>query len=475
MLGLLQQNAFSPCYDVEDADVVIINTCGFLAASREEGMENIQEMEALRREPTSRLRCLIVAGCLVTRDRENLVRNCPDVDAFLDVFSRDSVLEAVRKVFPDAEKSGVESKKDAGESRQGKQVGTVARDAFSLPIFEKTLPFQETYYDQLPGIASDPNRFPLLPPHIAYLKIAEGCNRRCAFCAIPNIRGRFTSKPMTEIVAEAQKLAESGVKELILIAQDTSYYGLDLRNPDGTHTNDSLANLLRLLNDVEGIHWIRVLYLYPQNFGEDLIEALASTPKVVPYVDMPLQHINDRVLHSMRRAAGREETLALLTRLRERIPNLTIRTAFIAGFPGETKAEFEELLAFLRKQKFEHVAVFQFSPEDGTTAAEMKQQVPEKVSLKRTNELITVQKRISAEWAGKLVGKTVEVLIDAELEEEGTYVGHAAFGAPDIDGTIYVSVEEEAAEALEVGTFYLCEVVDCNEYDLFAVPVRKVG
>jgi len=450
MLGLLQVNGLEPVYDVEDADVVIINTCGFLAASRDEAMENIQEMEDLRLDPDENLKCLIVAGCLVTRDKESLVAACPGVDAFLDVFSRDCVLEAVQKTLGSREASG---KQNVSETQ---------------PEEDSNQPL--TFYDQVAGIASDPHRFPLLPPHVAYLKIAEGCNRRCAFCAIPNIRGKFSSKPMSEIVEEARKLAKNGVKELILIAQETSLYGIDLKNPDGSPSENNLANLLRLLNDVEGIHWIRIQYLYPQNFSEDLIDAMATTPKVVPYADIPLQHINDRVLKSMRRAAGRDETIALLVRMRERIPNLAIRTAFIAGFPGETKAEFDELLAFVRKQKFEHVAVFQFSPEPGTPAAEMPNQVPEKTALKRTNDLIQTQKRISAEFQRKQIGRTVEVLIDMESpEEEGVWLGHTAFGAPEIDGVVYVSLENEEDEPLKVGEFYQCEIVDCDEYDLFAV------
>ncbi len=484
MLGLLQRYSVQPCFDVENADIVIVNTCGFLAASRDEAMENIREMEALRMDPNSPLRCLIVAGCLVTRDKEKLIANCPGADAFLDVFSRDSVLEAVGKIFPEimnsnsAEKMELDGISDGIEKKE-RLDGNVSSGALelidsSLPIFEKTEPLGEAYREKRLGIASDPNRFPLLPPHIAYLKIAEGCDRRCAFCAIPNIRGRFQSKPMTEIMDEAHRLASQGVKEIILIAQETSRYGIDLRNSDGTRTENTLANLLRLLNGVEGIRWIRVQYLYPQDFSEDLITAFAETSKVVPYVDMPLQHISDRILRSMRRSAGRGETIALLTRLRERIPNLVIRTAFIAGFPGETKAEFEELLAFLRKQKFEHAAVFQFSPEEGTPAAEMEKQVPEKVSLKRTNELILTQKRISAEWTRKQIGKTMEILIDAKTEEEGVFLGHSPFGSPDIDGVVYVSADEEFSETLEIGEFYLCEIVDCDEYDLFAAPIKRV-
>lgn len=490
MLGLLQKHAFQPSYEVENADVVIINTCGFLAASRDEGMQNIREMEELRRSPKFPLRCLIVAGCLVTRDRENLVKSCTDVDAFLDVFSRDSILDAVKHAFPEeilpenskeyskdvAKDVAKENAKDVGrkngrENGKHKELAGNAGGKFSLPIYEKPAPIKETFYEQHLGIARDEFRFPLLPPHIAYLKIAEGCNRRCAFCAIPNIRGKYTSKPMLEIVEEAKKLAVSGVKEVILIAQDTSYYGLDLRKEDGTHTDDNLANLLRLLNTVDGIQWIRVLYLYPQNFGADLIAAFAETPKVVPYIDIPLQHINDRLLKAMRRAADREATVELLAKLRESIPQLVIRTSFIAGFPGETKAEFEELLAFLRKQKFEHVAVFQFSPEEGTPAAEMEKQIPQKVSLKRTNELISIQKTVSGEWTQKQVGRTLDVLIDMVSEEAGTYIGHTKFGAPDVDGSVFVSIADEE-KPLEIGEIYKCEIVDCDEYDLYAVPVK---
>lgn len=464
MLGLLQVNGLEPVYDVEDADVVIVNTCGFLAASRDEAMENIQEMEALRHDPDQKLKCLIVAGCLVTRDKAALIEACPGVDAFLDVFSRDSVLEAVQKTLGLSGDFGVKTPENV--------LPIVQIDAQDATAQETAAPEPLTFYGHSEGIASDPHRFPLLPPHVAYLKIAEGCNRRCAFCAIPNIRGKYSSKPMDEIVEEARNLAKNGVKEVILIAQETSLYGIDLRNPDGSPSENTLANLLRRLNEVEGIHWIRIQYLYPQDFGDDLIDAMATTPKVVPYADIPLQHINDRVLKSMRRAAGREETLALLARLRERIPNLAIRTAFIAGFPGETKAEFEELLAFVRKQKFDHVAVFQFSPEEGTPAAEMPNQVPEKMALKRTNELLQTQKRISAELRKKQIGQTLEVLIDMESDEEGTWLGHTAFGAPEIDGVVYVSLENEDDEPLKVGEFYQCEIVDCDEYDLFAIIAK---
>ncbi|MDO4574529.1 MAG: 30S ribosomal protein S12 methylthiotransferase RimO [Planctomycetia bacterium] len=418
MLGQLARQDFQVVLEPEDADIVIINTCGFLAASREEGLENIHAMERLRRNPNERLACLIVAGCLVSRDKESLVAQCPDVDAFLDVFSRDEVQNAVRQTLD----------------------GTLEKRLF-LGTTEE--------------IAKDDTRFPLLPAHVAYLKIAEGCNRRCAFCAIPNIRGRYSSKPMDLLLAEAKALAQNGVRELVLIAQDTSRYGSDLDDPHAT-----LANLLKALSQIDGILWIRVLYLYPQNFGDDLIDALAETPKVVPYIDMPLQHINNRILKSMRRAVTREKTLELLEKLRTRLPQLAIRTAFIVGYPGETQAEFDELLAFIRKQRFPRLGVFQYSPEEGTPAAEMERQVPEKISRKRAEAVMKLQKQISSEWVRSLVGTVQEVLVDAQLED-GRWMGRTMFDAPDIDGHVFFT-----ADNIMPGQRVLCEITGGDAYDL---------
>ena len=266
ILGLLQRGGLRVVLEPEEADVVVVNTCGFLEASREESLAEIHAMEALRKDPQAALRCLIVAGCLVSRDGEALIERCPNVDVFLDVFSRERVLDAVQ------------------ETLKGQ---TAPR--FICGASEAVTP--------------DEHRFPLLPPHVAYLKIAEGCNRRCAFCAIPNIRGNYSSKPLPQVLAEAKQLVENGVRELVLIAQDTSFYGRDLA---GTPEETSLAELLGALGKISGLRWIRVLYLYPQYFDDALIEAFASTPNVVPYLDMPLQHINDRIfaLHAAGRHAG---------------------------------------------------------------------------------------------------------------------------------------------------------------------------
>lgn len=431
MLGLLQKEGLEVLLEAENADVVLINTCGFLAASREEGLEHIHAMEAWRRDPNHPLKCLIVAGCLVSRDREKLMERCPDVDAFLDVFSRDAVVDVVRQM-------GV----GKGEP----------------PEMLKT----RFYCGFTEGIARDENRFPLLPSHVAYLKIAEGCNRRCAFCAIPNIRGKFVSKPLDEVCAEARKRVEEGVKELILIAQETSFYGKDLA--DG---KTSLAALIRELGKLDGLRWLRVMYLYPQHFDEELIDALAETPQVVPYLDMPLQHINNRILKSMRRTVSREETLALLKQLRDRIPGLVLRTAVIVGYPGETQAEFEELMAFLRKQAFPRLGVFQFSPEEGTPAAEMEHPVAEKVARKRTEKVMELQRQISAQWVRRQIGTTMEVLLDVELEP-GKWLGRTVYDAPDVDGKVFVT-----GQGLTVGTIVPCEIVGGDDYDLQAIARQE--
>ena len=436
MLGLLKAHGFNISCDVEDADVVIINTCGFLAASRDESMSEIRAMEQLRQDPDARLKCLLVAGCLVSRDGEKLAQNCRCVDALLDVFSRDAVLEAIQRTLGEQATNGT--------NEPPLEKAPVAEE---IPLGNCRF-FRGTSEE----IANDEFRFPLLPPHVAYLKIAEGCNRRCAFCAIPNIRGRYSSKPMPQVLAEARLLAATGVKELVVIAQDTSFYGGDLQ--DGT----SLAKLLPELAKIEGIQWIRILYLYPQNFGDDLIEALAETPKVVPYIDMPLQHINDRILHSMRRACTRQMTLDLLEKLRRRIPHLAIRTSFIVGYPGETQSEYDELLAFARKQKFARVAVFPYSAEEGTPAAELPGQIPEKVKTKRADKLIQTQEKLSWEWAQFFFKEPQPVIIDeAPLEKNGFYVGRTRFDAPDVDGRVFVT-----GKNLHVGDIVMCRIFDSS-------------
>ncbi|MDO4550312.1 MAG: 30S ribosomal protein S12 methylthiotransferase RimO [Planctomycetia bacterium] len=441
MLGLLKKNGIQITQNIENADVVIINTCGFLSASREESLANIHTLEMWRRDPSHPLRALIVAGCLVSRDREALVDACPDVDVFLDVFSREEIFNVLQTIL-------------------SKDVSDVPSQNF-LPLFSG-----------VPGhVAADTHRHPLLPPHVAYLKIAEGCNRRCAFCAIPLIRGPYVSKPLPEIISEAKNLAASGVKEIILIAQDTTVYGKDLKTPDGSPQNTTLAQLLAALSEIDAIRWIRVMYLYPQNFGDDLIDAFASLPKVLPYIDIPLQHINDRVLKDMCRNTTRAATLELLEKLYARIPHLAVRTAFIVGFPGETQAEYNELLAFIRKQKFQRLGVFEFSPEEGTAAAEMPRSVPEKTIKKRAETIMKVQRDISAAWLRSLIGKKMDILLDVAAENaspvgQNTFIGRSIYDAPEIDGCVYVT-----GENLHVGDIISCEIIDSYEYDLIAVPV----
>lgn len=436
MLGLLEQHRLKIIPDVERAEVVIINTCGFLNASREESLANIRMMEELRTEPSHPLKALLVTGCLVSRDREALVAACPGVDAFLDIYSREEIGRVAQNILN----------------------GNAVKTGNELPL----------YLGQPGCVPRDEHRYALLPPHVAYLKIAEGCNRRCAFCTIPLIRGPYISKPPEEILAEARRLADSGVKELIIIAQDTTLYGRDLENPDAT-----LAKLLSQLAEIPEIRWIRVMYLYPQSFGDDLVEAFATVPKILPYIDIPLQHINDRVLTSMRRAATRSMTVELLEKLVSRIPGLAVRTAFIVGYPGETQAEFDELLAFIRKRKFQRLGVFEYSAEEGTPAAAMPQQVPEKTKRKRLEAVMKAQQRISAEWLRSLRGQKIEVILDLAAESatpagKGTWIGRSVYDAPEVDGCVYVT-----GENLRVGDIITCEIIDSDEYDLYAAAIPE--
>ncbi len=447
MLGLLERLSMKVIPEVEQANVVIINTCGFLSASREESLANIRAMEILRTDKNHPMKALIVTGCLVSRDREMLAEACPGVDAFLDVFSREEIGRIVQNIL------------DEG----GGNAANTENEKHDLPLF----------LGEPGGVARDEHRHALLPPHVAYLKIAEGCNRRCSFCTIPLIRGPYVSKPPAEVLAEAARLADSGVKELIIIAQDTTCYGRDLRNADGTPAGATLSLLLAQIAEIPGIRWIRVMYLYPQNFGDDLIETFATVPKILPYIDIPLQHINDSVLTSMRRATTRAATVELLEKLYARIPNLAVRTAFIVGYPGETQAEFDELLAFIRKRKFQRMGVFQYSAEEGTPAGEMPYQVPEKTARKRLEAVMKAQQAISAAWLRGLRGRKMEIILDVSAETAtpvgaGTWIGRSIYDAPEIDGCVYVR-----GENLHAGDIVLCEIVDSDEYDLVAVAAEN--
>jgi ribosomal protein S12 methylthiotransferase len=375
-----------------------------------------------------RVRGVIVSGCLAERDRDTLLEACPGVDQLVGVFSRDAIAEAAGRVLGNL---------DAPR--------TLFRPA-------------------LHGCLPDDGRMRLTPPHVAFLKISEGsegCDRQCAFCMIPSIRGKHQSKPIGQVVSEVEALVEQGTRELVLIAQDTSYYGIDAEG------QPRLAALLGRLDEVEELEWIRVMYLYPMHVTDALVDVIASGRKILPYLDLPLQHINDRILRRMRRDVGRAETEALIDRLRGQIDNLVLRTTLMAGFPGETEAEFEELLEFVRQRRFERLGAFAYSLEEDTPSARLDGHLPDAVRQQRRDAILAQQQPIAFAFNASQVGRRLEVLIDGVIAgEANACVGRSYADAPEVDGLVYVT-----GKGLAPGQIVPCEIVATQQYDLIGVAV----
>jgi ribosomal protein S12 methylthiotransferase len=423
MAGLLRLDGYQFVRDVAEADFVVVNTCGFLAAARQESFSAIRDMLHLKKR--GKLRGVIVSGCLAQRDKETLLQQYPEIDQVVGVFGRDAIATAVGRLFGSLD-----------EQR------TVFHPAPARPL-------------------PDNDRLRITPQHLAYLKISEGCNRTCSFCTIPSLRGKHASKPIEDVVAEARQLAAEGVRELIIVAQDTTYYGIDL------YGGPKLAELLVELEQIPRLEWIRLMYLYPMYLSDGLIDVLAEARKILPYLDIPLQHINDDVLRRMRRRVGRQRTEELLGALRSKIPHLALRTTFIAGFPGETEAQFEELLEFVVQQQFQRLGAFVFSPEPGTPAIDLDGQLPDEVRKQRRDRLLEAQQKIAFAWNEKQVGRRLDVLIDSEVPDQpGAYLGRTYADAPEIDGAVYVT-----ADGLLPGQIVGCEIVAAQGYDLIAVAV----
>lgn len=421
MIGRLNLEGYRFVPDVEHAEIVIVNTCGFIDVAREESFEMIDQMLALKL--AGLVGRVVVAGCLAERDGAKLLDTRPEIDSVLGVFARDEITSIARL------------------------------DTTDKPVLLRPQPNDALL---------DENRIALTPGHLAYLKIAEGCDRSCAFCSIPSIRGHYSSKPMDVVVAEAKRLAESGVRELILIAQDTSYYGHDL------YGWPMLAELLRRLDQIESVDWIRLMYLYPNTLTDELIDVVAGGKRILPYLDIPLQHINDDVLRRMRRGIDRAKTEDLLGRLRDRIEGLVLRTTLMTGFPGESEAQFQELLDFVGKVRFERLGVFAYREEVGTLSMDLDGHLPMEVRETRRDALLTTQQKISAEFNRALVGRRLEILLDSDIVgENNAHIGRSAADAPDVDGVVYVT-----GEGLMPGQIVGCEVVDAREYDLIAVAVE---
>lgn len=426
MLGLFQRHGYRLVEEPDGADFVVINTCGFIEQAREESYATIDEMLDLKR--AGRTRGVIVAGCLAERDKERLLRERPALDAVVGVFGREDVVEVAARIL----------------SRPG--------DQYSL--------FRPVSIPPLP----DNDRMRITPRHFAYLKIAEGCDRHCAFCAIPALRGKYASKPVEEVVAEARQLAADGVRELILVAQETTYYGRDL------YGTPRLRDLLLELEQV-GVDWIRLMYFYPMYLDDELIATIGASSTIVPYIDLPLQHINDRLLRRMARHVTRQQTTELLARLRENIPDLILRTTLLVGFPGETHEEFEELARFVEEQRFDRLGVFTYSLEENTPSARLSGQLDEETKERRRAHLMEVQQKIVTEKNQRRIGETIQVLIDGPVPDQPrAWIGRTQGDAPDIDGLVFVSHDDDIV--LEAGNMTQCEIVAAQQYDLVGVATR---
>ena len=402
MLYLLIEAGFTPVPDPDGADAVIINTCGFIDAAKSEAIDTVLEMAELKK--SGRLGKIIVTGCLTERYQYTVMQELPEIDAVLGVGSFGDIVETVNKAFD-------------GES--------VSR------FGDKNAPVEET-----PRVIST-------GPSWAYLRIAEGCNNFCAFCAIPYIRGRYRSRDMENILDEARELAEHGIKELIVIAQDITRYGTDI------YGKRSLAELCRKLSEIDGIEWIRLHYLYPDQFDDELIDEIASNSKIVKYLDIPIQHINNSILKAMNRRGTGDDIRNLFAELRRRIPDVVLRTSLISGLPGEGETEFEELCCFLKEAKIERVGVFPFSPEEGTPAAKMPH-VDYEVAQRRADLIMEIQASVMDEFNASLVGKTLEVLCLDYDENEQMWVGRSCYDSPDIDGLVFFEGNGGEGKILDV-------------------------
>lgn len=441
MLGIIEKYNIKITNDPEEAEIIIVNTCGFIESAKQESIETILSMAAYKTEGCCRY--LIVTGCLAQRYAQELFEDMPEVDAIVGTNVYKDIDKVIEKVM------------------QGERVLHLKEeDLLSLPEDKQTLKDFTAQPDSAKGkeVQADPRKL-TTPPYMAYLKIAEGCDNFCSFCAIPLIRGHYTSKPYEQVMAEAKELVDRGVKELVVIAQDTTRYGQDL------YGKLRLAELLRDLNALPGLKWIRVLYSYPNTFTDELIEAYAALPKVCHYVDLPLQHASDRLLHAMRRRDKLKETKALLKKLRERIPDIVIRTTFIVGFPGETEEDFSVLKDFITEQRFENAGVFQYSREENTAAASMPDQISDNIKQDRYDELMAIQAGISEDIHRTLEDRELEVVVEGyEEEEDNLAVARSYREAPDIDGSIFV----ENAPGLKPGDFIKVRVEQGFAYEVVA-------
>jgi len=455
MLGDLSRNGFSVTNEDDDADAIVINTCGFVEEAKNESIEAV--LEAIKKKADGKAKRVIITGCLGQRYPEELAAELPDVDLVIGFENYALLPGSIQHALDPTAPLPVAAPLSPADGLAGFPAAPPPVAPGRVQVGSATVPFRSEW-----------GRHRLTPQHTAYLRVAEGCDHQCTFCAIPGFRGKFRSKPWASLIEEVKYLAADGVKEFNLIAEDTNQYGMDRKD------DKNLASLLREMAAIEGVEWIRILYAYPSYFTEDLIDAIADIPQVCKYIDIPLQHISNMTLLRMNRPP-RKHTEDLLNKLRQRIPGLTLRTTFISGFPGETQEEHQELVDFVRDFKFERLGVFMYSEEDGTPAKDMDNQVDYDVREARRDEIISIQQDIAEGFANSRVGTEVEVIMDrVEEDDEGNTVliGRTRQEAPDVDPVVFVNLPEDpSVPAAEVGQIRKCMISGAFLFELEAYPV----
>jgi len=450
MMGLLSQGGAQITPRAEDADIIVVNTCSFIDTAKQESVDAILEMA--QHKTAGKARKLIVAGCLVERYRNEIQKNIPQVDAVVGTGELQQILAAAG-IQPQQNDVGpfvILNSRSEGDARESS--GRFSKEGWDGAIAD------------LPNYLYDENTPRLLatPKYSAYIKVAEGCDHPCSFCIIPQLRGKFRSRRFESVIAEAQHLAQQGVREITLIGQDTTCYGEDLGLKDG------LALLLERLAEIEDVRWIRFLYAYPNKITGKLLETIAANEKICSYIDVPLQHASPSVLKNMKRGAGAEIFLKSIARMRGHIPDLTLRTSFIVGFPGETIDDFDLLCDFVRESQFDWLGVFGYSDEEGSRSHELGEKVAPKEIERRRKKLMSIQKQISRQKKKALVGRQFDLLLEGPSEETDLlWQGRTAMHAPEIDGTVYVNDIGDRDDVRE-GEFYRCEITEAHEYDLVA-------
>ena len=423
MLGILKNKGFEFTDDEWEADIIAINTCCFIGDAKQESINTILEMAEHKKD--ARCKVLVVAGCLAHRYQDEIIKEIPEVDAFVGTSSYDKIADMINSVLEE------------------KGISNFVEDANRMPMVET-------------------DRIVTTPGYYEYLKIAEGCDKHCTYCVIPKVRGSFRSFPIEYLVNQTKKLVEGGVKEIILVAQETTLYGVDL------YGKKSLPKLLHNLGLIEGLEWIRILYCYPEEINDELIEAIKNEPKVCHYLDMPIQHASDNILKRMGRRTSKQELTDIVAKLRSEIPDIALRTTLITGFPGETDKDHEEVMQFIDECEFDRLGVFTYSREEDTVAAQMPDQIDEEIKEKYRDELMQLQQEISADRSAAMIGRIVRVMIEGFIPEDNTYVGRSYKDAPNVDGLVFVECDRE----LMSGDFIDVKITGSTEYDLIGTIVE---